>query len=185
MKYIVLLFINVVFFSSTVFCDNSKDYSILGAASYAEITINRPAKEIWPYILNLNAWVANRRYENISGNPGSVGELTKASALDENGELIKGEFYFLKTIKIIPFKYYLFKATSAEDYSVEFSGFDSLTLIEQGNKTRVIFNANLVYHFSKMKEEDVGSTAKNMTKSAERRWTEHLQRLSTLVKEKG
>ena len=179
MKY---LFYFAIFFSLNVLSsDENRQYSKLEAASYAEVTIDHPAKEIWPHILNLGGWVKNRSYETLSGEPNQEGELIKASALGDDGKVLEGEYYYLKTIKVIPLKYYLFKAFSAEDYSVEFDGFDSFTLVEEGNTTRVIFNANLEYKVSKMSEQELENLAKKMTHSAEKRWAGHLQRLNELV----
>lgn len=108
------------------------DYSAI-----IEVVINRPAKDIWPYLFGVKEEIwTKQHYRRIAGEPGEVGEIYVQTF--PGGQLL------YETINVKPEKQLVLKMTYKEHEKDERTlyGYDFLTLSEvEGHTTLVLAQA--------------------------------------------
>jgi len=109
------------------------------------ITLNRTAKEVWPYVLNYTLWQDFSHAEHISGEEGGEGEVVLLKKEEKGLE----EFppYYGRTLKIVPEKQFVWKTypRKLDDDTMDFSGIVDFRLKEVDGKT--IFSYYFYYEF--------------------------------------
>jgi len=102
-----------------------------------EVTIDRPAKEVWPYFhgKNKDAWTKTD-YRTVKGQSGQVGELYDMVYPMPN----QGGRLGFETLKVKADKHLIIKITyqKHEGGNRELSGYDFLTLNEVAGRTTVV-----------------------------------------------
>jgi hypothetical protein len=106
-------------------------------ANLLEVTIDRPAKDVWPHFFGIKnaAWSLPQQetYLQIAGQPGEVGEVySLASAA-------YGVLWFFEAIEVVPERRLVLKITYASDKNSErkLSGYDCFALSEVAGRTTV------------------------------------------------
>jgi uncharacterized protein YndB with AHSA1/START domain len=107
-------------------------------AKFLEVTIDRPAKDVWPYLFGKKcaAWTKTE-YTPIAGEPGKLGEIYEmAYPLANQGGHIRFE-----TIKVDPERHLVLKITYKKNDKSErrLVGYDFNTLREVNGRTTLFF----------------------------------------------
>lgn len=103
-------------------------------SKFLEVTIDRPAKEVWPYLFRKKTDVWSRTdYTTVAGEPGKVGEV--------NAVAFQGGQLCFEAIKVKPEKHLVLKITYRKNDESEkkLSGYDLFTLNEVEDRTTVVF----------------------------------------------
>ena len=99
-----------------------------------EVTINRPAAEVWPTLVDLPSWKdCIGSLERVSGEPGAEGELkfmTPAGGTAEQG-------FFIQTVRLAPPRQFVIKVFPKDD---SFFCFADFTLTEDEGVTHIIYD---------------------------------------------
>jgi uncharacterized protein YndB with AHSA1/START domain len=113
--------------------DKSQVYKY-DSAVRTEVTINRPAAEVWPILVDLASWKDSiGSLDHVSGEPGAEGELkfmTPAGGTAEDG-------FFIKTVLLVPPKQFVIKVFPKDDSFLCFADF---TLTEEGGITHIVYD---------------------------------------------
>jgi len=103
-------------------------------SNITEVTIDRPAKVVWPYLFRPHNDIWSRTaYTTTAGEPGKVGE-TYAMAFQYGGQLL------FETITVDPVRRLVLKILQRENANSKSTlvGYDFITLSEAAGKTKVM-----------------------------------------------
>jgi len=142
------------------------DYSII-----MEVTIDRPAKDVWPYFFGdkKNIWTMEH-FTTIAGEPGTVGEVYT--------QAYRGGQIQYETINVKPGIQLILKITYKQDEKDEerLVGYDFVTLNEVADHTKVVLQQAFALPVDIPKEDLAVETPKQDKKLAD-----VLQNLKKLV----
>lgn len=116
----------------------------------SEITIDRPAKEVWPHFLNMEAWMAGMRLQHIDGPNGEVGEVRLVTST--NREKPEND-YFIQTVRVTPLEQYVVKVVPKR--REQYAGYADFSFTETDGKTRLIYDIYVDRPASPMSEEEL------------------------------
>ena len=152
---------------------------------HAEITIDKPASEVWPHLVNFSSWFATDYIvKHVSGEPGEEGEIqalysSKIPIKDQQNPLL------LKAIKIVPNKLFFGTNIPITYNDQTISGDNILQLSEFDGKTKVV--AIMTKKIQSLTREAYDSGKHSLesgSKAARIRWeTDYFPRLKMLVED--
>lgn len=120
-----------------------EDASVSNGHYEVDVVIDAPVSQVWKQFLDIGSWVTSHTIENVSGEPGTLGSITRVAfkKAKESG-LPPAHYHFCKIIKLIPEQQYVLKTYSEKggSYGVEISAFDDTRFVEADGKTTVTFN---------------------------------------------
>jgi hypothetical protein len=109
------------------------DRQLWDYSGIAEVTIDRPAKDVWPYLFGAKeeSWT-KQHYTHIAGEPGKVGEIYVYT--------FPGGQLFYEAINVKPEKQLVLKISYRQNEKGEsrLAGYDYLTLNEVAGHTTVV-----------------------------------------------
>jgi len=112
-----------------------------------EITIERPAAEVWPTLVDLPSWKDSiGSLEHVSGEPGAEGELKYMTPTGGNAE----QGFFIQTVRLAPPRQYVMKIFPKDDSFLCFADF---TLTEEEGVTHIVYDVYTEDRFEGMTEE--------------------------------
>ena len=157
-----------VYVGADIYGGETFDYTV-----EVEVTINRPAKEVWAHVIN-NAWVITHRMERFSGEPNQEGEIWKVTPMGifnlAEKDRPAASYHYGKTIKIVPEKQFVLKGYPIKGGSYgsfEFIDFGDIRLSENNGKTTVTFNGYVSFKEGIMTQENFEKMAKGSQKTME------------------
>jgi len=147
-NYIRLLFISLCVSITTQYASADIDgKTALEWTLYYEITINRPADEVWNDLINLDTWIITHHLERFSGEKNKKGEIwkvTPAGYLDiPESERPPRSFHFGESIRVEPGQHFLQKGFAPEgsyNGALEAIDFVDFRLKEKHGKTTITLN---------------------------------------------
>ena len=107
---------------------------IWNSSKFLEVTIDRPAQVVWPYLFRKNNDVWSRTaYTTVAGEPGQVGEIYEMP--------FQGGLLAFEAVTVTPEQHLVLKITFRQSDSGErkLCGYDLFTLKEQSGRTTVAF----------------------------------------------
>lgn len=116
---------------------NSEHRLLWDFAFSGEVTIGRPAREVWPYFFGDKKNWSGAEYTTVSGEPGQVGEVY---VMNRPSHASHGSRMFYEAIKIEPHKEIVLKITCQDGEGAErqLLGYDWVSLRESEGQTLVI-----------------------------------------------
>ena len=166
---------------STQITDENK---VIGEVSYSfEIVINRPAKYVWPHLLNFGSWIEDFTWVHISGERNKVGEITylynpKIPVADQDKELGT-----VKTLDVIPERLtHHVNPLHIDANGGVSNGNNVVTLNEFNGKTKVTYIGNKQYILSQGTKEELHESLLKFNKDVQQRFEgQYLPRLKELA----
>jgi len=150
-----------------------------------EVTINRSAKDVWPHLLNQDTWMKHFQIDRVSGDPGTEGEIKivfmRGGSSEESA---KARPMFFKTLRLEPYKKFVYRPFTGKDYSVcqySFTGTAILTLNEIDSKTCVKFNLYLETESMSMTQKEMDDRNQAGIDRAKKAWANNFIVLKELV----
>ena len=104
--------------------------------THSEVSIERSAQEIWPYIMDPLEWKQGLRLRHLTGSPGEVGELFGAFP-EGSPEAIS---LHLQNVELLPNRRRTIKLTTPDGTLL---GFATWTLLESSNRTTVSYDVSM------------------------------------------
>jgi len=112
-----------------------------------EITIDRPADEVWPVLIDMASWKDSiGSLDHVSGEPGAEGEL---KFMTPSGGTAEGGFY-IQTVRLAPPRQFVMKIFPKDDSFLCFADF---TLTEEEGVTHIVYDVYTEDRFEGMTEE--------------------------------
>lgn len=112
-----------------------------------EITIDRPADEVWPVLIDMASWKDSiGSLDHVSGEPGAEGELkfmTPSGGTAEQG-------FFIQMVRLAPPNQFVMKIFPKDDSFLCFADF---TLTEEEGVTHIVYDVYTEDRFEGMTEE--------------------------------
>jgi hypothetical protein len=102
-----------------------------------KITLDRPPKLVWPYLLDMGKWMSGLRFQNIKGNAGEEGQVRLVTP--DRDSLYHA--YFITTVRARPFEQYVLKVTPEQ--GTDYFGFADFSTMERDGKTHMIYDIYL------------------------------------------
>ena len=141
-----------------------------------EFTIDQPAEDIWPHMLNLAGWMPTHKLVTVAGTPGKVGELVKVYGADSD----VASFY-LEAIKFVPCRNLILKMMplsgdevglieSDADMYGDLLGYENFTLVKVGDSTKLLFQSTAVFRSSNRTQTDMDVWIADAAEGALDRW---------------
>jgi len=125
-----------------------EDSSVYNETYEVEVLIDRPIAQVWKQFLDIPSWVTSHHIENIYGEPGTVGSITRVS-FKKAKELAMPppHYHYCKLIQVLPQKQWVLKTYSERggSYGFDMKGFDDGRVFAIADKTRVTFNLFIEY----------------------------------------
>ena len=152
-----------------------------------EITINRPASQVWPYLMDFGSYLkTDFIVKTVAGEPNKEGEVqrlysTKIPLKEQEDK----PGYFFKTIKIVPEKFWYGINPATSSRNALHTGFNVLALIENNGKTKVTYiGGKEATVSSKQSYENAENGHQALVIDGTLRWEkDYLPRLKKLVEE--
>lgn len=144
----------------------------------SQITIDHPVKEVWPYFLDMGAWMTGHRFKNIQGRRGEEGEV----------RLVKPEgntpyrSYFIKTVRVTPCEQYVVKVTPED--GAEYLGFADFSFTEAGGKTHIIYDIYMELTVMRVSDKEFRKFHDEQYATAHQEVARNNQNLKSLVEAK-
>src|SRR5580700_1333959 len=90
--------------------DYDEPPSVYSGHYEVEVVIDRPIAQVWKQYIDTASWVTTHDIENIHGEPGTVGSVTRVTfkRAKELG-MPPPHFHYCRLIKVIPEKQWLLK----------------------------------------------------------------------------
>jgi hypothetical protein len=136
----------------------SEDRPVWDYAGIAEVTIDRPARNVWPYFFGTKeeAW-QGIHWVHVAGEQGQVGEVYKNS-FEFHGRRITA---FYEAVKVTPERRLVLKMTYRENDSPRSNlmGYELFTLNEVAGHTTVVLQQAFVIPVKESKDELVRETS--------------------------
>ena len=188
-----------VFYSGSAMSENISNLTTkIDSTYHVEITIERPAKEIWPFFVNMRSWIKNYKFETIEGEVNKEGEVIKLTPLYDHASFknpnkaTHKNYYFRKNILIVPLKKIVFKVYPDDDGGAfgmnDFIVYYTLMLVENSGVTtltvdRVVEIEIPVLNDNEVKELKEQSQPKKASdeKSNSEWWEHNLRGLKKMV----
>ncbi len=108
-----------------------------------ETLIDSPVARVWPHALAIRAWMSDHRLETVSGEPGRVGHFERVYPRDVGAEVPLPHYHVYGLAEIIPHRLIALEVLNENGGSYgetrEKFGFDSILLVDMGEKTKLIF----------------------------------------------
>jgi len=140
-----------------------------------EVTINRPAAEVWPTLVDLPSWKDSiGSLEHVSGEPGAEGELkfmTPAGGTAEQG-------FFIQTVRLAPPRQFVIKVFPKDD---SFFCFADFTLTEDEGVTHIVYDVYTEDRFEGMTDEEALALGEKIKKATIDKHNAENRRLKELV----
>lgn len=158
--------------------------AIADMVSQARTLIDRPIDEVWPHLLNMEAWMKDFAIQSVEGEKNRVGELRKVLPRAEPGAMGVEEihaFYF-RTLKVTPCAELAYKAYTphrGEEYS--FTGVEVLRLQAVHSATVVMLDVYLEFQSERLAERALNDFVHQVKEGAGAIWERNFQRLSALA----
>jgi hypothetical protein len=114
--------------------DRTDQQQIWNSSKFLEVTIDRPAKVVWPYLFRKNNDVWSRTaYTTVAGHSGQVGEIYEMP--------FEGGFLAFEAITVTPDRHLVLKITfrNPDDERRNLCGYDFFTLKEHEGGTTLAF----------------------------------------------
>lgn len=130
--------------------DENEQRPLWDFAAMVEVTIDKPARSIWPYFFEKKKEIwSNAEYVPVAGESREVGELYMMTTRPT-----RGGHLFYETINLVPEKYLALKITHREDEGKErkLVGYDIVSLHEAAGHTTAMLHQ--VFTFSVEPELD-------------------------------
>ena len=112
-----------------------------------EITIDRPADEVWPVLIDMASWKDSiGSLDHVSGEPGAEGELkfmTPSGGTAEQG-------FFIQMVRLAPPNQFVMKIFPKDDSFLCFADF---TLTEEEGVTHIVYDVYTQDRFEGMTKE--------------------------------
>lgn len=110
-----------------------------------DLVIDRPVKDVWPFVLNYTLWQDFSHAEHISGPQGGEGEVVLLKKEEKGLEAFPP--YYGRTLKIIPEQQFVWKTypRKINDDVMDFAGIVDFRLSEKDGKT--VFSYYFYYEF--------------------------------------
>jgi hypothetical protein len=145
----------------------------------SEITINRPAKDVWPHFLDMDVWMTDNTFQDIEGKRGEEGQLRLVTP-KESGPYAS---YYIKTVRARPFEQYVLKVIPqlGDDYL----GFADFSFTEQHGKTHLIYDIYVELHLANMSEEQFREFSRQQYERGRLLVNRNNQNLKSLVESGG
>jgi hypothetical protein len=122
-----------------------------------QFKLDASAAQAWPVVLDYTAWQTYPIAENVSGQPGELGEVVRLRKVAESFETPP---YFARTVALEPgrrivWKVYPEKSGKEEVFlgAVGFSGYVDFQVSEAGEDS-ALFSYNAIYEYLVSHEED-------------------------------
>jgi hypothetical protein len=126
-----------------------EDPSILNGQYEVEIMIDRPVEQVWKQYIDQKSWVTSHGIETVSGKPGTLGAVMKASFKGAPGFAMPlPHHHYVQFIKIVPEQQFLCKTYSEKGGSYGYESmkaFDDARVYAIGDRTRVTFDLFIEY----------------------------------------
>src|SRR5262245_27621715 len=108
-----------------------EDQSVFSGHFEVDIVVDRSAAEVWTTFVDTRQWVTSHVIENVYGDPGTVGSITRVSSPDAV-DWPPAPYHYCKLIEVIPGHRWVIKTYSEKggSYGLHMSGFDEGRLIE-------------------------------------------------------
>lgn len=117
----------------------------------AETTLDLPAQEVWPYVVDFPSWQNYSRVEHVSGKPGREGEVRLLQNAEKGFEVPP---FYARTIKLEPGHRIVWKCyPSLKETGKEFIGFAEFRLDEEQGRTR--FSYSILYEFQMPRSNEI------------------------------
>jgi carbon monoxide dehydrogenase subunit G len=130
--------------------------------AHNEVLIDRPATQIWPYIIEINGWKQGNRLVHVAGERGGLGEIFASVPRDKpDGEPSN----YVQTVELTPRERRTIKIYGLERGPL--IGFASWELEEKDGRTRVSYH---VYTEVLLPLTSVESRTTNELEEAQRRY---------------
>ena len=121
--------------------------------------IDHPVEKVWPHLLDFSSWMTDFEAKPIIGGrilhrEGEVLKVTNTAAVKAK---LETPYHFSKTLKIRPLEQVGIKVFTAEGGSyggANYQGVDTLSVVDLGGKTLVIFNVYAEFQLPPMTEEE-------------------------------
>ena len=120
-----------------------EDLDIYNATYEVDCLINASIEDVWKQYIDISSWVTSHAIENVHGEPGSIGSVTRVSFKRvEEFSMPPAHHHYCKIIKLIPEQQYVLKTYSEKggSYGWHIVAFDDARFYEVEQKTMVVFN---------------------------------------------
>jgi len=140
-----------------------------------EVTIDRPADEVWPVLIDLPSWKDSiGSLDHVSGEPGAEGEL---KFMTPSGGTAGGGFY-IQTVRLAPPRQFVMKIFPKDD---SFFCFADFTLIEDEGVTHIVYDVYTEDRFEGMTEEEARALGEKIQQATIDKHNAENRRLKELV----
>jgi len=102
-----------------------------------EIDFDRPASNVWPWLLAMDKWMSGLRFQDIRGKAGDEGQVRLVTP--EGESLYRS--YFITTVCVRPFAQYVLKVTP--ERGTDYLGFADFSITERDGRTHMIYDIYL------------------------------------------
>ena len=153
--------------------------------SNASALIQHPIEVVWPHLLDQAAWMKDFAIETISGERNSVGELKRVMPLDsstEGFELEEVHPCYFKTLLLIPFRKFVYKAyTEERSGQYGYTGVEVLCLQDVLLGSAVTLEAYLEFQSSTMNRAKLEAFVGQVRDLSVEIWARNFERLRRLI----
>ncbi len=144
-----------------------------------EVTINRPAIEVWPTLVDLPSWKDSiGALDHVSGEPGAEGEvrlMTPAGGTADQG-------FFIQTVLLAAPQQFVMKIFPKDDSFLCFADF---TLTEDEGVTHIAYDVYTEDRFEGMTDEEALALGEKIKKATIDKHNADNRRLKELVEGKS
>jgi len=121
-----------------------EDAHLFNGHMEVDVVIEAPPMKVWRQFIDLNSWLLTHDVEELTGERGKVGVITRVSPKKGSARmsLPPPHYHYCKLIKAIPGQQYVLKTYSEQggSYGMQLTAFDDTRFIELDSATRVTFN---------------------------------------------
>jgi hypothetical protein len=140
-----------------------EDRSIYNAQYEVAVIIDRPVRDVWNQFLDIGSWVTSHKIEEVQGQRGTVGGITRVSShLAKDSGYPPPHYHFCKIVKVVPEEQYVLKTYSERggSYGMQMTGFDDSRFTALSERTtRLTFNLMIEFKCDKAAEEPASMDA--------------------------
>jgi hypothetical protein len=149
-------------------CD--EDRTIFNGYLEFEVFIERPVAQVWKKVLEIQSWVTSHRIEDVCGEPGTLGSITRVS-FKKAGEqgYPPAHHHYCKIIRLIPEQQYLLKTYSEKggSYGMQMTAFDDFRLLAIDGKTKLTITFFCEYRGESVAQQDPDAMNRSLEASRE------------------
>jgi hypothetical protein len=144
----------------------------------SKITIDRSVEVVWPYFLDMNAWMAENRLQTIYGSRGQEGEIQLVTPR-ENGAF---DPYTVTTVRVTPREQYVVRVLTKK--ATVYSGFADFSFTEAEGRTHLTYDIYVESIVPMVSDDESKRISKEQHKNASEVVSRSLQNLKSLVESK-